>query len=112
MALPDRDKLVTIKVLHTVVWVFFVACIVSIPLASMLRRLRWAEVLVGIVFLECGVLAFNKGRCPLTNVARRYTDDYRANFDIYLPEWLARHNKVLFGILFAVDLLYLAWQRV
>ena len=83
-----------------------------IPTASILRRFRWAEVLAGIVFLECSVLAVNKGRCPLADVARRYSDDSRANFDIYLPEWLARHNKVVFGTLFVADLLFLAWQFV
>jgi hypothetical protein len=33
-------------------------------------------------------------------VAARYTDDRRANFDIYLPEWLARHNQAIFGTLY------------
>ena len=46
------------------------------------------------------MLLFNKFRCPLTAVAARYTDDRRDNFDIYLPEWLARHNKIIFGTLY------------
>ncbi len=33
----------------------------------------------------------------LIAVAARYTVDLRDNFDIYLPEWLARHNKLIFG---------------
>jgi hypothetical protein len=40
------------------------------------------------------VLWLNGWRCPLTDVAARYTDDRRANFDIYLPEWLARYNEL------------------
>ena len=28
-------------------------------------------------------------------------DDRSANFDIYLPLWLARHNKTIFGSVFA-----------
>jgi len=35
-------------------------------------------------------------------VAARYTAERRANFDIYLPEWLARHNKVIFGTIYLV----------
>ena len=44
---------------------------------------------------------------PLTAVAARYTDDRRANFDIYLPEWLARYNKQIFGPLYAMGVAYL-----
>ena len=46
------------------------------------------------------VLIANGGRCPLTAVAARYTVDRRDNFDIYLPEWLARHNKLIFGSIY------------
>jgi hypothetical protein len=91
--------LVAVKLVHTIVWAFFVACIVGIPLAARARRLRLAVVLSGFVLLEVAVLAANAMRCPLTDVAARYTDDRRDNFDIYLPEWLARHNKTLFGAL-------------
>jgi hypothetical protein len=45
-------------------------------------------------------LALNRMKCPLTDVAARYTDDRNANFDIYLPLWLARYNKHIFGPLF------------
>ena len=69
-----------------------------------------AKVLTAFVLAECLVLLINGGRCPLTDVASRYTSDRRANFDIYLPEWLARHNKYVFGTIFLIDLLFLAWQ--
>jgi hypothetical protein len=45
-------------------------------------------------------------RCPLTRVAARYSDDQRDNFDIYLPLWLARYNKLIFGGLFIAGLLF------
>ena len=50
----------------------------------------WAAVLIGFVLVECGVLAANRGRCPLTGTAARHTGQRLANFDIYLPVWLAR----------------------
>jgi len=52
------------------------------------------------------VLVANAWRCPLTDMAARYTDDRRDNFDLYLPLWLARHNKLVFGGLFAVGLVF------
>ena len=42
----------------------------------------------------------------------RYTDDRRVNFDIFLPVWLARYNKLIFGALFVagVALTVLRWR--
>lgn len=107
--IPDSNAaraLVRVKLLHTAVWIFFVACIVAIPVAGALGQLRIAAVFSGLVFIECAVLALNHGRCPLTNVASRYTEERADNFDIYLPLWLARHNKTIFGTLFVVGELF------
>jgi hypothetical protein len=92
--------LTAIKLLHTVVWAILAGCIVVLPFAGMMRRFRWAAILTGLVLLECGVLAVNGGRCPLSDLAARFTDSRSDNFDIYLPNWLAQYNKVIFGVLF------------
>ena len=99
-------RLVAVKLLHTGVWVFFAACIVGIPVAAALGEFRWAAILTALVSLECLVLAFNRGRCPLTDVAARYTEQRQDNFDIYLPLWVARYNKQIFGTLFVLGALY------
>jgi hypothetical protein len=46
-------------------------------------------------------------------LAARFTDSNADNFDIYLPNWLARHNKAIFGVLFvAGELVVLGcWLR-
>jgi hypothetical protein len=54
----------------------------------------------GVIVIECAVLFFNRGKCPLTSIAARYTEDRADNFDIYLPVWLARYNKLVFGAIF------------
>lgn len=95
-----------IKILHTIVWAIFVACIVGVFVATHAERLDVATILIGIVMAEVGVLAMNKLRCPLTDVAERYTNDRAPNFDIYLPRWLARYNKEIFGPLFALGIGY------
>ena len=51
----------------------------------------------------------NRGQCPLTGLAARFTSDPADNFDIYLPNWLARHNKLIFGTLFVVNELFVLW---
>ncbi len=98
--------LMAIKLLHTAIWAFFVACIVGIPLAGAHRQFQRAGILIFLVLIECVVIAFNKGRCPLTDVAARHTDERADNFDIYLPLWLARHNKTIFGTLFALSVAF------
>lgn len=99
--------LVGVKLLHTAVWLFFAGCIVAIPFAGAWGHFRWVGFLTVLVLTECLVLALNKGRCPLTDLAGQYTRDRTAdNFDIYLPLWLARHNKTIFGALFAIGELF------
>lgn len=78
----------------------------AIPFVGALGQFRWAAVLSGLVFIECAVLAVNRGRCPLTDLAGRYTEERPDNFDIYLPLWLARHNKTIFGTLFILGELF------
>lgn len=101
------DHLRVVKLIHTLIWAFFVACILAIPLFTVLARFRLAALFGAIVGLEVAVLLANGLACPLTRVAARHTRDRRANFDIYLPEWLARNNKAIFGTLYFVSMLLL-----
>jgi hypothetical protein len=104
--------LVSIKLLHTAVWALMAGCILALPVAAVTGHFRRALVLTLLVVCECVVLAVNGGRCPMTDWAARFTDDRAPNFDIYLPAWLAQHNKVIFGTLFAVDEAILLWRWV
>jgi hypothetical protein len=108
------NTLKAIKFAHTVVWAFFVICILAIPVLTAISNFHLAAVFAVIVACEVGVLVLNKMRCPLTGIAARYTDDRQANFDIYLPEWLARNNKQIFGTLYASAVLFLLlrWLQV
>ena len=96
----DAARLRRIKLLHSLVWAFFVASILGVWAAAAFHRLDLVLACVGIVTVEIVVLLLNGWACPLTAIAARYTGDRRANFDIYLPEWLARWNKEIFGVLF------------
>lgn len=100
------SRLIAIKMLHTVVWAFFAGCIVAIPLAARDGRLALAGALIAIVMVESLVLVLNRWRCPLTAVAARYTTQRQANFDIYLPLWLARYNQPIFGGLYVLGIAY------
>jgi hypothetical protein len=95
-----------VKTIHTVVWAVFAGAILATPVLAWAGFWFSAAVLIALVLVECLVLAFNRMRCPLTGIAARYTDDRRDNFDIYLPLWLAKYNKLIFGSLFAAGLLF------
>lgn len=112
---PDAlilNALRTIKAIHTAIWAILAVCILAIPAlgwAEMYRQVVW---LTGIVLVEILVLVLNGWECPLTGVAARHTDDRRDNFDIYLPAWLARYNKAIFGSLFVAGqvIVVLRWR--
>ena len=99
-----------VRLAHTIIWAFFVAVILALPVAAWKRNWKLFLLLTGLVMIEVAVLAANRLRCPLTDVAARYTDDRRDNFDIYLPLFLARYNKQIFGSIFVAGLLFGAWR--
>ncbi|NNE35206.1 MAG: hypothetical protein HKN13_08225 [Rhodothermales bacterium] len=97
-------RLRSVKAIHTIAWAFFAGCIVAIPVVAWRGSFSVAFALIAIVSVEVLVLLANGFRCPLTDVAARYTDERQDNFDIYLPLWLARHNKTIFGWLFVAGI--------
>jgi hypothetical protein len=105
----DERALVAVKLLHTAIWALMAACVLAIPVFGWARRFDWALGASALVLGECAVLAMNRGRCPLTGVAARYTDNRAENFDIYLPRWLARYNKQIFGTLFIAGEVIVIW---
>ena len=110
MTLNDHDKLIAVKTLHTIVWAVFAASILAMPVCTASGRTPLAWALAGLVFLEVLVLRVNGMRCPLTDLAGRYTTARHANFDIYLPAWLARYNKEIYSVIMAVVLIGMAWR--
>jgi hypothetical protein len=106
----ERHALLLIRTLHTFVWAVFASSILAIPVFTLERRIHIAFWLSLLVWGEIVILAVNRLRCPLTGVAARYTKDRRDNFDIFLPLWLAKHNKLVFGSLFAISQLLLLWR--
>lgn len=47
----------------------------------------------------------------MADPAGRYTEERADNFDIYLPLWLARHNKTMFGAVFIASELFVLVMR-
>jgi len=111
MATSPAAKLVLIKSIHTLIWVVMVCIIgyvVYSGLSGYITIYSWLA--VAAVIVEGLVLWLFKGKCPLTVWARNYSDSQKDNFDIYLPEWLARYNKLIFTMVFVAGLVLMLWE--
>lgn len=106
--MKNDTKLRLIKLLHTLIWVFFNIVIFYIVYAVFTNRIDpWLWICYGLIILEGITLALCRLYCPLTLWARKYSDSDRHNFDIYLPEWLARYNKVIYTSIVGIATLVL-----
>lgn len=65
---------------------------------------------IWLLIVETLVLVINKWTCPLTIIAESHTENRDSNFDIYLPNWLAKYNKIIFGTIFIIGLLLVVFN--
>lgn len=106
-------QLTLIRLLHTIIWLFMVAIIIFIVWSGVTGNINaYSWIAVGIVILEGAVLMLFKGSCPLTVVARKYSGSKKYNFDIYLPEWLAKYNKQIFTTIFLLGLTLMLYHSL
>lgn len=101
-----------IKVFHTIIWAVMAFACVYVLYAGITRTMNqvvWFS--IGLIIIEGIVLLLNRGTCPLTPMARRYTQERSENFDIYLPVWLAKYNKQIFTTIFLVGMVLLLLRR-
>lgn len=108
--MSDEGKLAMVKTVHTAIWAVMAGCVLGIPVFAAMGDMRTAFILWFVIVVESVVLAFNGWHCPITDIAARYTQDRRPNFDIYLPEWLAEYNVKIFGSLYVAGSLFAAWR--
>jgi hypothetical protein len=96
-------KLILVKSLHTVIWVFFNMVIFYMLYAALSNQLgTWLWLGYGLVCTEGIVLLIFKLHCPLSLVANKYSESTKDNFDIYLPNWLAKYTKLIYTSLMLI----------
>jgi hypothetical protein len=98
-------SLTLIKIIHTIVWLFFNVVLFYMAYAvvvNQIDKLVWLG--VALILIEGIVLLMFKKVCPLTILARQYSASSQANFDIYLPNWLAKYNKLIYTTFFILIL--------
>jgi len=93
--------------------VFFNVVIFYLLYAVIMNKIdKWVWICLGLILLEGLVLTIFKAVCPVTLVARKYSDSQAHNFDIYLPEWLAKYNKSIYSSIVFVAVHILIYQLV
>ncbi|HEY1061391.1 MAG TPA: hypothetical protein VGE44_06880 [Daejeonella sp.] len=111
---PSREEetnLTLIKIVHTLIWVFFNFVIFYMLYAVINNKLDvWLWLGYGLIILEGLVLLIFNMMCPLTIMARKYSSSHKHNFDIYLPEWLAKYNKQIYSGIVLITLVLTAYQ--
>jgi uncharacterized BrkB/YihY/UPF0761 family membrane protein len=107
----SESKLIWIKILHTAIWVFFNGVIFYMLYAVIVNKIdKWVWICLGLIVLEGLVLLVFNAVCPVTLVARKYSESQADNFDIYLPNWLAKNNKLIYTTIVVIAVLILAYQ--
>jgi hypothetical protein len=101
--MENEAKLTQIKIIHTLIWLFFNFVIFYMLYAAIVNKLdAWLWIGYGIIFLEGIVLVVFTSFCPVTVLARKYSNSTKDNFDIYLPNWLAKHNKLIYTLILII----------
>ena len=111
--MTNTRKLFLIKILHTIIWVLFVAVIFYIVYSGITDTVTtYTWIGIGVILGEGLVLLLFKMYCPLTVIARKYSDSQQHNFDIFLPNWLAKYNKLIFTSIFILGVLLVLYRVI
>lgn len=109
--MESKTKLTLIKIIHTLIWIFFNVVIFYMLYAALINKLDiWLWIGYGFVFLEGLMLLAFKSHCPLNLLAKKYTNSSKDNFDIYLPSWLAKYTKLIYTNIFALIFMLTIYQ--
>lgn len=111
--MTTNQKLILVKILHTTIWVFFNVVIFYLLYAVIVNRIDiWVWICIGLRGLEGLTLLIFKSICPVTLMARKYSDSENDNFDIYLPNWLAKYNKIIYTSIVLVAIVILIYRLI
>lgn len=113
MSMPDTIKLVIVKAVHTLIWLFF-NVVIGYMLYAAVSGTMGPGLWMGfcLVGAEGLILVLFRFHCPLTIIARKYTHSTKDNFDIYLPEWLARNTKKIYTALTVIIMLIVLFRLI
>lgn len=107
------SKLILVKVIHTMIWLFFNVVLFYMAYAVIVNKIdKYVWIGIALIIGEGIVLIIFKKVCPLTIIARKYSNSTKDNFDIFLPNWLAKYNKLIYTIFFILIICGLIFRLI
>lgn len=104
-------KLFFIKLVHTMIWFIYVCIIFYILYAAIYNKINYyLWIAIGLVLLEGFILLIFKWKCPLTVIGYKYSENHDVGFDIFIPKWLAKNNKLIFTTLFIIGIIIVIYR--
>ena len=113
MSIKVMSPLTSIKILHTLIWFLFnvvIGYMLYAVITNNIGVLLWIG--IGMIVMEGLVLLTFKMKCPLTLMARKYSHSTKENFDIFLPNWLAKYNKGIYTTIFIIIICLLTYRLI
>ena len=111
--ITNNLKLTLIKTIHTMIWLFFNVVIFYLLYSVIVNKIdKWVWICIGLIVLEGIILLIFKKICPVTLIARKYSNSQKDNFDIYLPNWLARYNKEIYTVIVLIAIAILIYRLI
>ena len=110
--MSNASKLLALKIVHTTIWVFYAFILVYMYYLILFKNIDFIFwIAVFLVLLEAVILLIYGWKCPLTVYMERYVEKSDVGFDIFLPKWIAKYNKIGYSTLFVLCLI-LAIYRI
>lgn len=104
--MTTANSIFLIKVTHSLGWAVLASAVLYTFYSGVSGDInQLTYIAIASIFLETIVLLLNKWACPLTILAKKVKPDWQDGDDIFLPTWLAVHNKLIFGTLFFIGIL-------
>lgn len=108
-----KSRLLLIKAVHSLVWLFFNIVLIYLFYAAISNKIdKWVWIGLSLFALEGIVLLLFRMMCPLTILARKYSASSKDNFDIFLPNWLAKNNKLIYTSLLLIAIVIIAVRLI
>jgi len=104
-------KLIILKIIHTIIWLFFVMVIIYILYSGIFDKVNiftWIGIFV--IMVEGVILFINRWRCPLSIYGEKYSEKTDVGFDIFLPKWVAKNNKTIFTTIYIIGVIIVIYR--
>lgn len=102
-----------IKILHTIVFLFLMACLVYATYSALVNKITvWTWLAILLIFMEGLVLVYYRWKCPLTIWAENRGAENGAVADIFLPKVIADRLFPVYGLVYVATVALIVFRSL